>query len=170
MGGPYGFYLISAIMMVVFLGVSWVVTSALHLSGNAEMIMRAVLIALVMIAFGVVAGLRQRRERKKAEAAAAARGENVTAEKEIDSFVKDAETRLAQSSLGREAKLSDLPVFFLVGETGSAKTSIFVHSGVEPDLLAGQVYQDNAIVPTRPVNIWLAQKAVFVEPGGRLLD
>ncbi len=61
-------------------------------------------------------------------------------------------------------------MFFLVGADSAAKTSIFVHSGVEPDLLAGQVYQDNAIISTRPVNIWLAQKSVFVEPGGRMLD
>jgi type VI secretion system protein ImpL len=92
-----------------------------------------------------------------------------TSEREIGFFVRDAENRLAGSNLGKEAKLSQLPVFFLMGETASAKTSVFVHSGIEPDLLAGQVYQDSAIVATRPLNIWLAQRSVFVEAGGQLL-
>ena len=76
---------------------------------------------------------------------------------------------MAASLLGKEAKLAALPAFFIVGETGAAKTSLFVHSGVEPDLLSGQVYQDNTVIPTRPVNIWLAQKSVFIESGGKLL-
>ncbi len=88
-------------------------------------------------------------------------------------MVRDAQTRLAQSNfaqnLGRDAKLSQLPIFFIAGEAGAAKTSTFVNSGVEPDLLAGQVYQDSAIISTRPVNIWLAQNSVFVESGGKLM-
>ena len=36
--------------------------------------------------------------------------------------------------------------------------------------MAGQVYQDSTIISTRPVNIWLAQKSVFVEAGGNLLQ
>ena len=42
--GGFGYYLISAVFLVVFLGVSWVVTGLLHLSGATEMIVRTLLI------------------------------------------------------------------------------------------------------------------------------
>lgn len=167
--GPMSGNLIMTLMMVVCLGLSWVVTGLLQLTGTAQMIVRMLLMGLVASAFAGFYAYRTKRERAKAEAAQGGYAAAAGAEKEIEVFIRDAETRLAQSAVGKEAKLAELPVFFLLGEKGSAKTSIFVHSGVEPDLLAGQVYQDNAIVSTRPVNFWLAQKSVFVEAGGQLV-
>ncbi len=43
-------------------------------------------------------------------------------------------------------------------------------SGLDAELLAGQVYQESSIVPTRVANLWFARKTVFVEAGGPLLD
>ena len=43
-----------------------------------------------------------------------------------------------------------------------------VHSGLEPELLAGQVYRDSTIVPTATANLWYGGGAVFVEAGGEL--
>ena len=166
--GSFGFYLGSAVVMVVLLGVSWVLTNLLHLSPMTTMVVRLLLLGLIMAAAAFAYTWRARREQKKAEAARRGQGGAPPSDKEIDLFVRDAETRLAQSSLGKEVKLAQLPVFFILGETGAAKTSIFVSSGVEPDLLSGQVYQDASIAPTRPVNLWLAQKSVFVEAGGKL--
>jgi len=169
--GDFSYYLISAITMVSFIGISWFATGMLHLTGNMEMVVRTLLLGVAMGAFGLVYTIREKRQRAKAEKAqgGAAQPGVSTEEREIEVFIRDAETRLAQSAVGREAKLAQLPVFFLLGEIGSAKTSIFVHSGVEPDLLSGQVYQDNAIISTRPVNFWLAQRSVFVEAGGKLI-
>ena len=167
--GGYGFYLISAISMIVFFGISWFVTSLLHLPPTVDTIVRMLLMGLVFALFGLVYAWRQKREARKAQQATPGQAAVATAEKEVEVYIRDAETRLAQSALGKEAKLAQLPVFFITGEPASAKTSTFVHSGTEPDLLAGQVYQDNTIIPTRPVNFWLAQKAVFVEAGGTLL-
>jgi type VI secretion system protein ImpL len=88
---------------------------------------------------------------------------------EIDSLVRDAEGRLASSNLAQGARLSNLPVVFVIGEPGSTKTSTLLHSGLDPELLAGNVYQDNAVAPTRVANIWFARGMVFVEAGGKLL-
>ena len=167
--GPSFYYMISAVMMVAMLAASWFVTSLLNLSGAAAMIVRVLLMGLVMSAFGLVYVWRNKRQRAKEAAAQGGQADTATAEKEIETFIRDAELRLAQSNVGKEAKLAQLPVFFLIGESSAAKTSVFVQSGVEPDLLAGQVYQDNTVIPTRPVNFWLAQKSVFVEAGGKLL-
>jgi type VI secretion system protein ImpL len=156
-------------MMTAMLGASWFVTGLLHISGPMQMVVRGLAMGLVMSAFGLVHVFRAKRERAKTQAAQGVPADAATAEKEIETFIRDAETRLAQSNVAKEAKLAQLPVFFLIGETGSAKTSVFVQSGVEPDLIAGQVYQDNSIIATRPVNFWLAQKSVFVEAGGKLI-
>jgi len=164
-----GFYLISAVFLVLFVVVSWIVTGLLHLSGNAEMIVRTLFMGLAFSLFGLVYWWKQKRERQKQSTAQEGQVAAAAEEREIESFVRDADVRLAASMVGNEARLGSMPVYFLVGETGAAKTSLFVNSGVEPELLAGQVYQDNNLVPTRPVNIWLAQKSVFVEAGGRLL-
>jgi len=167
--GYFGFYFISIVLVVVFVVLAWFVTGILHLSGMAEMVVRMVLMGLIFSLFGVFYWLRQKKQKRQQTEAERRQAEVAAEEREIESFVRDAEVRLAASSIGKEAKLGNLPIYFLLGETGAAKTSLFVHSGVEPDLLAGQVYQDSNLVPTRPVNIWLAQKSVFVEAGGRLL-
>ena len=52
---------------------------------------------------------------------------------------------------------------------GRTKTSVMLHSGLEPELLAGQVYQNNAVAPTRTANFWFSRRAIFVEAGGKLL-
>ena len=44
-----------------------------------------------------------------------------------------------------------------------------LHSGIEPELLAGQVYQNNDVAPTRTANFWFARRMLFVEAGGSLL-
>jgi len=62
--------------------------------------------------------------------------------------------------------LSGLAMYLLVGPAGSGKTSTFVNSGVEPQLLAGQVAGTTSVVSTRLANIWLAKNAIFVEIGG----
>src|ERR1700723_2514707 len=122
--GPSAYYIISAVMMVAFLGVSWFVTSLLHLSGNVETLVRVLLMGVVMTVFGLFYTIRAKRERARAEAAAGGAPAGIaTADKEIDVFIRDAETRLAQSNVAQETKLAQLPVFFLIGETGSAKTS-----------------------------------------------
>src|SRR5579862_3395473 len=158
MGGPFGFYMVSMVLMVVFMAVTWVLTSYMKLSGPVEIVVRTLFMALAMSAFGAVMYFRQRREQRKQEQAQGGAPGATTADKEIEVVIRDAQMRLAQSSVGRDAKLVHLPLFFIAGESGAAKTSTFIHSAVEPDLLAGQVYQDSAVTPTRPVNVWLAQK------------
>ena len=73
---------------------------------------------------------------------------------------------MAGSNLG---KVGNLPAILLAGPPGSAKTSTMMHSGLEPELIAGQVYQDNAVTPTRSANLWFARQTLFVDSGGAVL-
>jgi type VI secretion system protein ImpL len=63
--------------------------------------------------------------------------------------------------------LSSLPLYLLIGPEGSGKTSTFINSGLEPQLLAGQISGTTPLVSTRLCNIWLAKNAAFVEISGR---
>ncbi len=100
--------------------------------------------------------------------AAAAAAEGEAAPGDIDLLAKDAEAKLVAAKLA-EGGLSVVPVIFVLGDAGSTKTTIMVNSGMEPELLSGQVYQqDNMIVATRAANFWYAKKAVFAEAGGRV--
>ncbi len=89
---------------------------------------------------------------------------------ELEQLFREAETRLAKSRLGSGAKLSTLPVFFVMGERGSTKTTTVLHSGLDPELIAGQVYQDNNVVPTAAANLWFARDAVLFEPATVILE
>ena len=60
--------------------------------------------------------------------------------------------------------------YLVLGETGSAKTSVVLHSGLEPELLAGQTVQDKVPVPTRTANLWYTRQFIFAEAGGPMLQ
>jgi type VI secretion system protein ImpL len=86
---------------------------------------------------------------------------------DADPLIREASARLAQSRAG--AGVANLPMIFVIGDKGTAKTSTILNSGLDPELLAGQVYQDNAVAPTRAANIFFARGTVFVEAGGALM-
>jgi len=74
------------------------------------------------------------------------------------------------SRLCREAgraPLSGMPLYLLIGPEASGKTSTLLNSGLEPQLLAGQVSGTAPLIPTRLCNLWLAKGAMFVEISGR---
>jgi len=86
---------------------------------------------------------------------------------DADPLIREASARLAQSKAG--AGVANLPMIFVIGDRGTAKTSTILNSGLDAELLAGQVYQDNAVAPTRAANIFFARGTVFVEAGGALM-
>ena len=125
---------------------------------------------LVLIALIVLVVVWFYLKKKKAKAAAAAEAEAADSggagTEEVDALVREAERRLAASK--QSDRLVNLPVFFLAGDTGSTKTSIMLNAGLEPELLAGLVYRDNNLVPTRTANLWFSRRTIFVEAGGKL--
>ncbi|MGH7555529.1 MAG: ImcF-related family protein [Longimicrobiales bacterium] len=98
-------------------------------------------------------------------ARAKASPEPAPADDEIDTALTQAKKRLEAA---RHGSIGKLPVVLVVGPSGSTKTTILVRSGLEPELLAGEVYRGDNVVPTRAVNVWFGEKTVFVEAGGNL--
>lgn len=67
-----------------------------------------------------------------------------------------------------QGDLLSLPSIFLIGATGSAKTSTLMNSALDAELLSGAVFQDGRVAPTAGVNVWVARKTSWVEAGGAL--
>ena len=88
---------------------------------------------------------------------------------DLDALVREAVRRLKHSTLGRGTNLGSLPLVFVLGDSGSTKTTVLIHSALDPELLAGQVYRDNEVLPTSAANIWYTRQAIFVDPAGSMM-
>ena len=85
----------------------------------------------------------------------------------LSNLLRDADSRIRQS--GRAKSLASMPLIYVIGDENSAKTQTVLQSGLDAELLAGNVYQDGGIVPTQLANLWLAGNYVVAEAGGALL-
>ncbi len=156
----------SAAGFLVFMAFGFLSAKYLHLEGPVFYIF-----SILMGALGLTASalfyyfLDKRKARKEGAGAAAptASGEGGDAAR----WIREANARLAQSKAG--VGIENLPMVFVIGDRGTAKTSILLHSGLEPELLTGQVYQDNVVTSTRGANIFYGRDTVFVEAGGSLM-
>ena len=80
----------------------------------------------------------------------------------VHAVLQTANARLKVSQKMKGASLSRLPAFLVIGPQGAGKTSAVLRSGLDPELLAGQVHQGVDIVPTK-LNVWLARQVLFIE-------
>ena len=161
-------YLATGAALLVYLVFVWFLGNLLHLHGSSLWILRIGLSVIGIAAAGVFLWFKRKEERKAAAEAGGAEAAG-PAHEEIDTLIRDAEAKLAAARIAGGAKLGNLPAIFLIGEAGSTKTSTMMHSGLEPELIGGQVFQDTAVVPTRSANLWFARRAIFAEAGGRLM-
>jgi type VI secretion system protein ImpL len=158
-------YLITAIILLLYLVLVWFLGTWMHPPGAGIWILRGGLWLIGLIAAGSFLWFyRKSKAEESGSENAPAKGAD-----DLDVLVHEAIRRLKSSTLGRGAKLGNLPLVFLLGDSGSTKTTTIINSALDPELLAGQVYQDNNIVPTRVANIWYTRQAIFVDPGGSLL-
>ncbi len=165
-------YLAGGAALVVMFLLAWFSGGWFHLVGANLWVLRAGIVVLAII---LVAALflwaRSRQESKPVAVDAKPAAEGATPglpSDDLKLLVREAETRLSSSALRRGTKLTSVPTIFVLGETGSGKTSAVVQCGLEPELLAGQALQEGAVVPTRAANFWFAHNSVILEVGGKL--
>jgi type VI secretion system protein ImpL len=159
-------YLGAGAALVGYLFLAWILGSLLHLNNTTFYILFCVLAILGVGATAIFLWFFSKRQ----AGAAGETGVRMERDDEIDALVREAENRLSASNLAKGAKLMSLPLVFVIGEQGSTKTSTILHSGLDPELLAGNVYQDTNVIQTRLANIWFARGMIFVEAGGKLLS
>jgi type VI secretion system protein ImpL len=126
-------------------------------------ILAAALLVLIVL---VVLFFLQKKKQKQAPAAGAE--DTAPGGDEISLMIREAEAKLAGAKI-EGARVATLPVYLLLGDSSCAKTCTMVNCGLEPELLAGQVYQAGNVASTRTANIWFSRRSVFIEAGGRLL-
>jgi type VI secretion system protein ImpL len=107
---------------------------------------------------------------KSSASPAAAPPDRAHEKSDLDALLREADARLAKSQLGAGVRLSTLPVFFVLGERSATKTTVVLNSGLEPELIGGQVYRDNNQIPTQLANVWFARKSLLLEAGPDLLN
>ena len=151
----------SAAFLALFGSGAWFSGSALGLAGRDLWLFRGALILLGCIATIAIAWFLLRRRDKGPPQPADDGGE-------IDAAVATAKSRLASSRQSNGGGLYKLPLILMLGPEGSTKTTLVIRSGLEPELLAGEVFRGDTVAPTRAVNIWYSQRTIFVEAGGKV--
>lgn len=156
-------WLIATIGLLIWLLVVWLVIKFLRLGGREMHSVAAFLIILGVSAISSLVWYFLKALKAK-EGPAAGGGPD-----EVDTAITTARARLSAARLSDKTRLSQLPLILCLGPTDSAKTSILIRSGLDPDLLTGEVMRGDAIVATRGVNLWYSNKTILLEAGGRLV-
>lgn len=160
-------YWVTAVILFIYLVVVYLLGRWLPLHGSDVWILRGVLALLGLIGAGVAFWYQHKL--KKAREADGAEGSQESSTDDLDTLVREAIRRLKQSTLGRGTDLSGLPIVFVLGESGATKTTVVIHSALDAELLAGQVYRDNEVLPTSTANLWYTRQAIFVDPAGEIM-
>lgn len=127
-----------------------------------------IVLAVALVALVVLVVVYLLQKKKRAGAAAPGAADSAPGGDETSLLIREAEAKLAGAKI-EGARVSTLPVYLLLGDSGSAKTCTVVNSGLEPELLAGQVYQAGNVISTRTANLWFSRRSIFVEAAGKLL-
>lgn len=151
--------LVSILIFVLSVVLAWFVGPLLGLAGTALLVLRILLVLLGATAAGIILFFHFRDKRRDAAT------KKLVGGTDLDTLLRDAEKHLASAQRGGARTLDSLPLLYILGDFNSAKTTAILKSGFDPELLAGQVYRDQDVVPTPVVNIWFAHESVFVEVG-----
>src|SRR5581483_2394347 len=139
--------------LCAFLVLAWFLGSWLHLTGASLWILRGGLAFIGIFAAATILFFALRGQGKSAGPSAS--------DSDIDVLVANAVKRLENSPLPQKHSLDSLTTVFLLGDPGSTKTSVVMNAGLEPELLAGQIYQDTTVVPTQIANLLFNKQALL---------
>src|ERR1700679_897442 len=156
-------FLLGILAFVVYIALVIWLALALHFTGSKLILFCAILglLGAAIIGF-VVWYLRPRGAAITADA-------NATDAANLAALLRDADAKVRKANRGGAKSLAALPLLYIVGDENSAKTQTILQAGLDPELLAGNVYQDGGVVPTSLANVWLTSNAALVEAGGPLL-
>ncbi|MGA8202337.1 MAG: hypothetical protein WB814_19870, partial [Candidatus Sulfotelmatobacter sp.] len=131
-------YIATGVLLLAYLVLVWFLGGWLHLRGSDIWILRGGLAFVGLIAAGSFVWFY--RKNKAEEAGTETESGQAPATDDLDLVVREAIRRLRSSTLGRGANLGNLPLVFVLGDTGATKTTTVIHSALDPELLAGHVY------------------------------
>jgi type VI secretion system protein ImpL len=155
--------LIGILIFLVYLAAVIGIAFALHFSGTRFTLFIVILGLLGAIGTAVVLWTMS----KTSGGSGFSTGPDTPDAINLTNLLRDADGKIRQT--GRAKSLASLPLIYIVGDENSAKTQTVLQSGLDPELIAGNVYQDGIVVQTQLANLWLAGNYVIAEAGGALL-
>jgi type VI secretion system protein ImpL len=154
--------LLAGLILIVSIVLAWLVGPLLGLAGTALLVLRILLVLLGAAAAGIILFFHFREKRRDAAT------KNMPGGSDLDTLLRDAESRMANAQRTGPKSLDSLPLLYILGDGNSAKTTAVIKSGFDPELLAGQVYREQDVVATPVANFWYSSAAggsAFVEAG-----
>jgi type VI secretion system protein ImpL len=157
-------YVLAVIVFLVAALVAWFAGSIFPAQGTPLLVIRIVIfLAGVLTAAAIV--LLHLRSRKAQDQIAGADVGGSGSNGDLDALLQNAAAKLAASQRKGTKSLNELPLLYIFGDANSAKTTSILRSGLDPELLAGQVYQGGDVAPTALGNIWYGRQTAIIEIG-----
>ena len=154
-------YLLALAVLLVAALLAFGMAALLHLHGASLIIFVVVILVLGVAAAATILILHFRAKKKEGQDGDVHAG---GATGELDLLLNDANRKLRASQQGAKT-LDLLPLVYILGEQGAAKTSMVMRSGLDPEFLAGTLPREGEMLSTPVVNVWFTQQAAMVEAG-----
>ena len=154
------YLLVVAVLLVAAL-LAFGLAFLLHLHGTMAIVF-IVLILLAGIAAAVVILVLHFRAKKKEQQEGDPAVGGATGE--VDLLLNEGNRKLRESQQGAKT-LDALPLIYILGESGTAKTTTVIRSGLDPELVAGTAPTEGESVPTPVLNLWFTKLAAILEVG-----
>lgn len=154
-------YILAALVVLLAALMAFGIAALLHLQGAAYAIFVIVLLVIGIGAAVAIVVMHRRSKRQEAEEGGDASGGDAG---DIDLLLNDVNRKLRNSQHGAKT-LEELPLVYLLGQSGSAKTTTVAQSGMEAELVAGNASQGGEQTPTETLNLWFTGNAALLELG-----
>ena len=154
-------YLLALVVFLLSLLLAYAAGVLLHLHGTSLIVLATLIVLAGVIAAVVILVIHFRAKKRQAGEGEVSGGD---AGSEVDVLLNDANRKLRHSQQGAKA-LDGLPLLYLLGEAGAAKTTLVVRSGLDPELIAGAAPREGNVSPTPVLNLWFTRQAAILEAG-----
>jgi type VI secretion system protein ImpL len=153
------YLLILAVLLVAAL-LGYGSGALLHLHGTPLIVLTTAIVLAGVVAAVVILILHLRSKKGEGEGA-----EDGEAENDLDALLDDANRKLRSAQHQGPKSINVLPLLYLLGEAGSAKTTTVIRSGLDPELIAGTAPRDGDVSPTPLLNLWFTRQVAILEAG-----
>ena len=153
-------YLLVLVVVIAAALLAYGAGGLLHLQGTPLIVLVVSIVLAGLVAAVAILVIHLRAKKRRREEAAGSGGES-----ELDLLLDDANRKLRTAQHQGPKSLNGLPLLYLLGEAGSAKTTIVLRSGLDPELIAGSAPREGDVSPTPLLNLWFTRQVAILEAG-----
>jgi hypothetical protein len=152
---------IAILVLLVAALIAFGLGTLLHLHGLAYILFTSLIMLAGIGAAIAILIMHHRSKKALAEAGSDSAGGNTS---ELDHVLNDVNRKLrASAQVGKT--IDQLPLLYVLGESGAAKTTSILRSSLDPELLAGTTGQDTSPAATQFLNVWFTRPGALIEIG-----